>query len=127
MRKTIFIAATLGALVPAAAASAQGVIVGTPSGTPDGTVVVGPEERGTTVILQRDMRPRFNEYVVREQIPSYSYDEDVVVGAELPSAGVRYYEVPAQYHVAPRYRYTVVNKRPVIVDPSTRRIVEVID
>jgi hypothetical protein len=127
MRKTIFIAAALGALIPAAAASAQGVIVGTPSGTPRGTVVVGPEERGTTVILQRDMRPRFNEYVVQERVPSYTYDEDVVVGAELPSAGVTYYEVPSQYHVAPRYRYTVVNKRPVIVDPSTRRIVEVVE
>lgn len=127
MRKTIFIAVALGALIPAAAASAQAVIVGTPSGTPNGTIVVGPEERGGTVILQRDMRPRFNEYVVHERVPSYTYDENVVVGAELPSAGVTYYEVPSQYHVAPRYRYTVVNKHPVIVDPSTRRIVEVVE
>jgi hypothetical protein len=64
---------------------------------------------------------------VHERVPSYTYDEDVAVGAELPSAGVTYYEVPSQYHVAPRYRYTVVNKRPVIVDPSTRRIVEVVE
>ena len=30
---------------------------------------------------------------------TYRYDRDVVVGAELPSAGVTYYEVPAEYGV----------------------------
>ena len=36
------------------------------------------------------------------------------------------YEFPAEYH-APNYRYTYVNERPVLVDPRTRRIVEIID
>jgi hypothetical protein len=44
----------------------------------------------------------------------------------LPEAGVTYYEVPAEYH-APGYRYTVVNNRPVLVEPRSRRIVEIID
>jgi hypothetical protein len=46
-----------------------------------------------------------------------------VIGAELPSAGVTYYEVPAEYGVKD-YRYTVVNDRTVLVDPRTHRIVK---
>jgi hypothetical protein len=44
----------------------------------------------------------------------------------LPESGVTYYEMPAEYH-APGYRYTYVNDRAVIVDPRTRRIVEIVE
>jgi Protein of unknown function (DUF1236) len=37
-----------------------------------------------------------------------------------------YYDVPQEYGVR-EYRYTVVNDRPVLVDPRTRRIVEVVE
>jgi hypothetical protein len=37
-----------------------------------------------------------------------------------------YCEVPQEYGVR-EYRYTVVNDRPVLVDPRTRRIVEVVE
>jgi hypothetical protein len=50
----------------------------------------------------------------------------VRVGTELPSSGVRYYEVPAEYGVR-GHHYTVVNGRTVLVDPSTHRIVQVIE
>jgi hypothetical protein len=45
----------------------------------------------------------------------------------LPESGVTYYDVPAEYHAKPGYRYTYVNDRPVLVEPRTRRIVEIID
>ncbi len=77
-------------------------------------------------ILGVDDRPRFREYVVREQRPSYRYSEDVRVGVVLPESGVTYYEMPAEYH-APGYRYAYVNDRAVIVDPRTRRIVEIVE
>jgi hypothetical protein len=38
----------------------------------------------------------------------------------------RAHEVPQEYGVR-EYRYTVVNDRPVLVDPRTRRIVEVVE
>ena len=53
-------------------------------------------------------------------------DGRVGVGARLPASGVTYYEVPAQYGVRD-YRYTVVNERPVLVDPRTHTIVQVIE
>jgi hypothetical protein len=49
-----------------------------------------------------------------------------MVGVTLPEMGVTYYDVPAQYG-AHRYRYSRVNDEYVVVDPQTRRIIQVID
>jgi hypothetical protein len=119
------------------AAQAQGTLRGAEEGAAAGGHVGGPigaivggavgAATGTVGgILGVDDRPRFREYVVREHRPSYVYREEVRVGAVLPETGVTYYEVPAEYH-APGYRYTVVNNRPVLVEPRSRRIGEIID
>jgi len=68
----------------------------------------------------------FRTYVTGQRHHSYRYENDLRVGADLPSSGVTYYEVPREYGVT-RYRYTVVNDRTVLVDPGTHRIVEIID
>jgi hypothetical protein len=73
-----------------------------------------------------DTRPRFRSYVSERRVPSYHYDREVVVGADLPSSGVTYYDVPKEYGVT-KYRYTVVNDRTVLVDPSSHRIIQVIE
>jgi len=44
----------------------------------------------------------------------------------LPDEGVTTYDVPQTFGATP-YRYTVVNGRTVLVEPRTRRIVQVID
>jgi hypothetical protein len=75
--------------------------------------------------LAGQQEPQFKQYVVTQKPPSYTYKEEVRVGAVLPQSGVTYYEVPAEYGVK-GYRYTVVNETPVLVDPGTRRIVQVI-
>jgi hypothetical protein len=54
------------------------------------------------------------------------YNEDFRVGVVLPESGITYYDVPADYHVT-GYRYTYVNDRAVLVDPRTRRVVQIID
>ena len=77
-------------------------------------------------ILGIDDRPRFREYVVLERRPSYRYNEDLRVGVVLPESGVTYYDMPPEYR-APDYRYTYVNDRAVIVDPRTRRVIDIID
>lgn len=73
-----------------------------------------------------DQRPAFREYVVRERIPDYTIPGRVVVGGILPEVGVTFYDVPQSFGVTP-YRYTVVNGETVLVEPRTRRIVQVID
>jgi hypothetical protein len=124
------LAATL--LIPAVAA-AQGVPGGIERGSREGEraagpvgVVVGGVVGGVNGVLGIDQRPRFHSYVVERHHPSYRYDGDVRVGADLPGDGVTYYDVPPEYGVRD-YRYTVVNGRTVLVDPRTHRIVEVIE
>jgi hypothetical protein len=135
--KTLSLVAVLAIMSFPAVANAQGTLRGAEEGAEAGGRAAGPlgaivggavgAATGTVGgILGVDDRPRFREYVVRERRPSYRYSEDVRVGTVLPESGVTYYEVPAEYH-APNYRYTYVNERPVLVDPRTRRIVEIID
>ena len=64
--------------------------------------------------------------MVEQRRPSYTYRDAVRVGAVLPEAGVTYYDVPPEYGVR-NYRYTVVNGRTVLVEPRTRRIMQVIE
>jgi Protein of unknown function (DUF1236) len=107
-----------GAAAGGRAAGPVGAIVGGAVGAATGTVggIVGVEDR-----------PRFREYVIREHRPSFRYREDVRIGAVLPERGVTLYAVPREYHVRPGYRYAIVNDRPVIVEPRSRRIVEIIE
>ena len=138
MRKTLFISLAALALVASPlAAQAQGTVRGAQEGAAEGGRAAGPLGAvvGGTVgaatgtvggILGVEDRPRFREYVVRERVPSYRYEHELRVGAILPEQGVTYYEVPAEYHVT-GYRYTYVNEHPVLVEPRTRRIVEIID
>jgi hypothetical protein len=106
-----------GAAAGGRAAGPLGAIVGGTIGAATGTV---------GGILGVEYRPRFREYVIREQRPSYRYSEELRVGVVLPESGITYYEVPAEYN-APGYRYTYVNDRPVLVEPRSRRIVDIID
>ena len=119
------------------AAQAQGTVRGAQEGAAEGNRAAGPLGAvvGGTVgaavgtvggILGVEERPRFHEYVVHQGLPSYRYNDDFRVGAVLPESGVTYYEIPGEYHVQ-GYRYTYVNDHAVLVDPRTRRIVEIID
>jgi hypothetical protein len=110
-----------GAATGAAAGAVGGAIVGGPAGA-----AVGATVGAVGGAIADDARPRFRSYVVERNHPSYRYDREVRVGADLPSSGVTYYEVPREYGVT-NYRYTVVNDRTVLVDPGTHRIVQVID
>ena len=120
------------------AAQAQGTVRGAEEGATQGGRAAGPvgaivggavgAATGTVNgILGVNDRPRFREYVVRERRPSYTYDRDLRVGVVLPESGVTYYDVPAEYHAPPGYRYTIVNDRPVLIESRSRRIVEIIE
>lgn len=75
--------------------------------------------------IKAEMLGKFQSYVASKTHPSYTYSSPLGVGAVLPAEGVIYYEVPAEYGT-PNYRYTVVNNQTVLVEPGTRRIIQVI-
>jgi Protein of unknown function (DUF1236) len=106
--------------------AAKGVDDGAAAVGPVGAIVVGSVSGGVGGLLGVEQRPRFREFVARERHPSYRYDEDVRVGAILPSSGIEYYDIPREYGLVGD-RYTVVNDRTVLVDPSTRRIIQIIE
>lgn len=113
------ITAIMAAVSTPIAAQAQSDTVGTVRG---GTVVIEDNVPGIAI----EQRPAFREYIVRERVPNYTIPDRIVVGGVLPEAGITYYDVPQTYGVTP-YRYTVVNGRTVLVEPRTRRVVQVIE
>jgi hypothetical protein len=116
MRKSILAVAVAFAISAPIAAQAQG------------EMTTGLARGGTVVVegIDQEQLPAFREYVIRERIPDYSVPERVVVGTVLPEVGVTFYDVPQTYGTT-TYRYTVVNGRTVLVEPHTRRIVQIIE
>jgi Protein of unknown function (DUF1236) len=117
--RLLAVAAIAGAMAAPIAAQAQ-------SETTTGVV------RGGTVVIEdnegivAEQRPAFREYIVRERVPNYVIPDRVVVGGVLPETGVTYYDVPQRFGATP-YRYTVVNGETVLVEPRSRRIVQVVE
>jgi hypothetical protein len=113
------IAAISGAMAVPIAAQAQTTITTGVAG--GGTVVIGEHEG-----IVAAQRPAFREYIVQQRVPDYTISERVVVGTVLPETGVTYYDVPQTFGTTP-YRYTVVNGQTILVEPRSRRIVQVVD
>ena len=76
--------------------------------------------------IAADQRKNFQSYVLEEQTPSYPLPGEIQVGTTLPDIGVTYYDVPERFG-ATRYRYTVINDHTVLVDPKTRKVVQVVE
>jgi len=135
--KRILIAAALAAIPATGFAQSVGPIIRDPTGgvTRDpalagqemyylfGSPPLTRDPAGGTMISDE---AAFRDYAMGQHMRSYRYSEPVVVGTVLPSRGIMYRQVPAEYG-APGYRYTIVNDQPVIVEPRTRRVIEVID
>ncbi|MFG5121265.1 DUF1236 domain-containing protein [Methylorubrum sp. POS3] len=121
----------------ATTAQAQGLERGAQEGANRGEMIAGPLGAvvggavGAAVgtangILGIDRRERFRIYATGERRPSFAYPGTLKVGTVLPEDGVVYYDVPSEFALS-GYNYTIVNDHPVLVDPRTRRVVEVID
>jgi uncharacterized protein YcfJ len=133
-KKILLTGVILAALAPAAAfaQTGGGAAAGAATGAVGGAIVGGPVGAAVGGVtgaivggIADQQQPEFRQYVTTQKVPSYTYREEVRVGAVLPEAGVTYHEVPSQYKVK-GYRYTIVNDTPVLVEPGSRKIVQVI-
>ena len=107
--------AGLTALALATPALAQTTVT-TPAPGPGATVTIAPEQR-----------TRIKQYVVQQKVRPVQIRERVAVGATLP-ADVELAPVPSEW--GPdfgRYRYVYTNDNVVLVEPSSRRVIQVID
>ena len=80
-----------------------------------------------TVVIAPEQRTIIKDYVVKEKIRPHKLQSRVTVGATLP-ADVELAPVPETWGPSFRsYRYVYTGDDVVLVDPSSRRVVEVID
>jgi len=117
------VAATLvvgGAMTSNAALAQSDPVAGAVAGAIVGAAIA------TGAVVPYEHREPLHEYVVRENRPSYRYEDEVVVGRELRSGPYESYPVPERYGV-PDHHYAVINNRVVVFHPQTRRIIHVYD
>lgn len=113
MKRTLLAAvAVLAIATPALAQSTT--VTTTPGGAT--TVTVTPEQRKT-----------IRQYVTTRKPKAVTIKERVTVGATLP-ADVELEAVPAEWGPSyGRYRYVYTDGNVVLVEPGTRRVVEIIE
>ena len=97
---------------------AQNALSGSPNGSSDSD--------GAEVVIIVEQKPAFLDYVKRQQMHSGLLVKTVSVGDILPDSGVRYYDIPLRYGT-PFYRCVVIGDEVVIADPSTGRVVQVVN
>lgn len=79
----------------------------------------------TTTTITTEQQSKVRAYVVKEKPASVKVTESVTVGAALPSS-VTLQTLPADVGVT-QYRYAVVNDKTVLVEPSSRKVVQIIE
>ena len=81
----------------------------------------------TTIELAPPQRTVIKEYVVKQKVKPYAFKERVTVGATLP-ADVELVTVPSEWGPSvSQYRYVYSDDRVYFVEPSSRRIVHILD
>ncbi|SHJ31329.1 Protein of unknown function [Bradyrhizobium lablabi] len=123
LRRILAVTLVVGgvAMTNSATALAQSdVVAGAVAGAIAGAAIA------TGAIVPYEHREPLHEYIVHENRPSYRYDDEVAVGRELPPGAYESYPVPERYGV-PEHHYAIVNGRPVVFHPQTRRIIHVYD
>jgi hypothetical protein len=114
MKRTVL--AGVAVLALAGPVFAQSTIVTTPAPSAGVTVTIAPEQR-----------TRIKQYVVQQKVKPVTIRERVTVGAVLP-ADVEFAAVPSDWGPElSRYRYVYSGDNVVLVEPSSRRVIQVID
>lgn len=128
MKFRMVLLATAIAAIPAMASAQSTTSQGAASGAAAGSQVGGPiggivgGTVGAAVGLAAEIPNAFIMSVEQANTPSVVVRERIVVGERLPGS--------VQLHTVreyPNYRYAVVNDQRVIVEPSSRKIIRIID
>jgi hypothetical protein len=92
--------------------------------------IVATSAMAQTVVIEPQQRTVIRNYVVKERVRPVELRERIVVGATIP-AEVELAPVPetiyAEVPTLQPYRYFVWDNRFVLVEPSSRRVIQIID
>jgi hypothetical protein len=112
-------------MIAAAAVAALALGASSPSFAQGVGVQVGPV--GAGISFAPEQRTRIKEYVVKERVAPVTVRERISVGATLP-ADVELRAVPSDWGPSvSRYRYVYADDHVYFVEPSSRRVVHVLD
>ena len=118
--RVLAVTLAFGGLMTANAARADDVGAAVAAGVITGVAVA-------TGVIPLEHRQPLQQYIVEERRPSYRYeryDDDVVVGRQLPPGAYQSYPVPERYGVR-EHHYTIINDHAVVYHPQTRKIIHV--
>jgi hypothetical protein len=121
-------AVAIAVMAPAYAFAQASTATGAVGGAAAGAVVGGPVGAvvggtvGAAVGAAAEPPAEVRTYVTRERVPSVRVTEEVVVGEPLPATVVLR---PVPNHAD--YSFAVVNEKRVIVEPRTRKVIQIID
>ncbi|MGO4171533.1 DUF1236 domain-containing protein [Bosea sp. TAF32] len=79
----------------------------------------------TTTTITTDQQSKVRTYIMKEHPASVKVTESVAVGTALPSS-VTLHTLPADVGVT-EYRFAVVNDKTVLVEPGTRKVIQIIE
>ena len=83
--------------------------------------------QSVAVELNPAQRTKIKEFVIEKKVPAASVKERLLFGSTLP-ADVDLRAVPADWGpTVSRYRYVYADNRIYFVEPSTRRIVRIVE
>jgi hypothetical protein len=117
---TIASAVAIAVLSPTLCFAQASTATGAVGGAAAGAVVGGTV--GAAVGASAEPPAEVRTYVTRETVPSVRVTERVAVGQPLP-ATVELRTIPNHRE----YVYAVVNDRRVIVEPKTRKVIQIIE
>lgn len=126
MKHRLLLAAAVLAVSPSIAFAQGSTATGAVGGAAAGAVVGGPVGAvvggtvGAAVGSAGEPPPAVRTYVMRERVPSVAVREEVVVGQPLPRT-VQVRAIPKHKE----YSYAVVNNKRVIVEPRTRKVIQI--
>jgi hypothetical protein len=93
------------------------------------SITAGTQAFAQTAVIEisPEQRTAIREYVVKQKPRSVTIQGDVRVGAPLP-ADVALVAVPGEWGPQySKYRYVYWNNRVVLVDPSNRHVVHIVE
>jgi hypothetical protein len=94
-------------------------------GTPSGNVRGREGQVAGSTNLTPETRTRIRGYVAQHRYPSVAVPGRVTVGTVLPPQ-TRFYSFEGVEGVGP-YSYAYINDAPVLVDPGSHRVIEIIE
>lgn len=84
-------------------------------------------QTSTQITISQPERTKIKEYVVKEKVKPVTVKEKVTVGATLP-ADVEVRTAPADWGTSvSKYSYVYTDNHVVLVEPSSRRVVQIIE